>query len=193
MKIDMWEWSRWKHPRTAQFLDHLVKLDFADRYDALCRRHLTRGIMMPVAARKAAIASLDRPMYWSKVWRRYMWREAWRVPSGLPKYVAIGLDIKIDDRVELELVFCTPDGAFAGPFTRYLKQIRKMTNPEYSHNNPAPRVSSAEELPIILAESLELYDDIAKSLKSDSWWEFTPKPWLYDKAAQKPSELKEAA
>lgn len=193
MKIDMWEWSRWKHPRTPQFLDHLVKLNFADRYDALCRNHLVPGVKLPMAVRRAAIANVGRPMYWSKVWRRYMWREAWRIPSGLPKFAAIGLDIKIDERVELELIFSTPEGTFAGPFPRYVKQIRKMANPDYWHNNPAPRVCSAEVLPIILAESLALYDDIAKSLKSDSWWEFTPKPWLYDKAVQKQSAQKEAA
>ena len=193
MKIDMWEWSRWKHPRTAQFLDHLMNIDFADRYDALCHRHLDRGIKVPSAVRKAAIANLDRPMYWSKIWRRYMWREAWRIPSHLPKYAAIGLDIKIDERVELELVFTTADGIFTGPFARYLKQIRKIANPDYTHNHPAPRVSSAEELPIILAESLALYDDIARSLKSDSWWEFTPKPWLNDKVAQATGTEKEAA
>ena len=38
-KIDMWEWPQWKHPRTDQFLERLAEMNFADRYDALCRSH----------------------------------------------------------------------------------------------------------------------------------------------------------
>lgn len=197
MRFDMWEWSRWKHPRTTQFLDHLISVDFADRYDALCRAHPVRGEKVPVPLRTEAIKNVGRPMYWSRPMRRYMWREGWRVPSSLPKYCAIGLDVRIEQRVELELLFVTPDGHLSGPFHRYLKQIRQLTTPHYKHNNPAPRISTPEELPAILAESLALYDDIANALRADTWWEWVPKPWLYDKSVrhlyEKKDEAKEAA
>lgn len=186
MKFDMWEWSRWKHPRTAQFLQHLVSIGFAPRYEALCKAHLRLSKKPPVAVREEAFRNIGRPMYYSKLSHRYLWREAWRVPSGLPKYASIGLDVRITERVELELVFATPDGHLSAPFTRYLKQIRQMEKPDYKHANPAPRIGSFEELPIILAESLTLYDDIARSLKADSWWELSPKPWAQEKPAEVP-------
>lgn len=196
MRFDMWEWAKWKHPRTTQFLNHLIAIDFADRYDALCLAHSKRGEKVLAPVRHEAIQNVGRPMYWSRLWHRYLWREAWREPSGLPEYVAIGLDIRINARVELELLFVTPDGHLSGPFHRYLKQIRGMTKPDYKHNNPAPRVGSFDELPAILTECLALYDDIANALKGDTWWELKPKPWLYDKSVrhlyENPEEKKAA-
>lgn len=189
MKIDSLERSRWKHPRTAQFLQHLASIQFADRYDALCRAHAQIAVAPSAPVQRAAMRKMGRPICYSNRWGRYQWREAWRVPSRLPKYSAIGLDIRITERVELELLFATPDGHLSGPFPRFLQQLRRLEKPDYKHVNPAPRIGAAAELPIIVAESLALYDDIARSLKGDSWWELTPRPRLQEAPAEPPYEL----
>lgn len=178
MKADMWEWSRWKHPRTTQLLEHLIAVDFADRFDALCRAHPVAGPAVPFDMQAGAVASLSREIYWSRVTHRFTWREAWRPRSRLPEFTAIGLDIHIDSRVELELVFATPEGHLSGPFPRFSRQLRQMRDPDYEHDDPAPCIAMPDDLPRILEQGMLLYDDLARSLVGDSWWELAPKPWI---------------
>ena len=100
------------------------------------------------------------------------------MPSRLPKYAAIGLDLSIDTRIELDLVFVTPEGHLSGPFARFFKQVRRMADPGFEPHDRAPLVGHAGELTTILEQCFALYDGIANTLKDDTWWDLTPKPWL---------------
>lgn len=173
---DSWELTKWRHPRTKQFLDHLIRIDFADRYDALCAAHPVRGDIVPKGACADAMTAMNRGIRWSKRLNRHQYRER----TGVPRWCGLGLDFSVDARVNIELLWVTPEGPFCGPFHRYVKQIRQLTNPDYRHKavRPAPRVGSLEELPAILAGTFAIFDDMARVFKNDVWFVPQPKEWL---------------
>jgi hypothetical protein len=76
-------------------------------------------------------------------------------------------------------MFGTPDGHLGGPFPRLARQVHYLRNPDFAYANPpnpAPRIGTLDELPVILSEAFELYDDLVLAIKQHEWWPAMPKP-----------------
>ncbi|MBX3234030.1 MAG: hypothetical protein KIT84_33030 [Labilithrix sp.] len=162
--------TKYRHPEQAQFDECLRAVDFAPRYDALCAAHPKRGPEVPVGARMPALQGTGRRWYYNRQFKFYALRERER----LPKYCGLGLDLRIDARVETALLFSTPDGHLSAPLAKLARNMHRFTEPGFVYRpaaHPAPRIGSLEELPAILTDCLALYDLLAEAIRAaGDWW-----------------------
>lgn len=160
--------TKYRHPDLDQFQAKMKAIDFCARFDALCAAHPNRGPEVPVASRQAALEGTGRRWVFHRFGRYWAFRERERYP----KHCGLGLDLRIDARVELALLFATPRGYFSAPFARIARDLRRLDEPGFVYKpaHPAPRIGTADELPAILTESIALYDLVADAIRSVPWW-----------------------
>lgn len=157
------------HPSWARFLKLLHGIGFPELFAALCARHPKRGPDVPVEKRREALTSSGILWTWHK--RGKFWSMRERMPERAPKKCGLGLDITIDARVECTLNFATPFGHLGYNFPRLERHARRVTEPDYQpkRKNPAPRIGHYDELPVILADCMSVYEAIVQAVLLEDW------------------------
>ena len=148
-------------------LDALAKIDFADRYYALCAAHSKDGPDAPLSTQQKAVAKLDRPFKFMKGEKFFKLREKTSDKSE------VGLHLALEVGVEAILV-CKPTGGkhVGTTFAAMAMDLKRREVPEYLHSPPypTPKYKNATELSKAIDEVLGLYDEMKVALAEEGLW-----------------------
>ncbi len=148
-------------------LDALAKINFADRYYALCAAHPKAGPDAPLTTQQKVISTFDRSFKFVKSERFFELREKTGDTSEC------GLNLVLANGVEAILV-CKPAGRkyVGATFAMMAQRAKRQTEPAYKHSPPypTPNYKNATELSKAIDEVLALYDEMKVALAEEGLW-----------------------